>query len=475
MSNLYLQYNTKFENFTDIPVRCLIFLLKKLHIFDLFQKYAQDGRTKEGTYSIASLLMVALQILLFRSPSKNHFYQNKKLKRPHFYKNLGALANVKDDQFPHSKTIDDAFWLLGDSSQFEPVLFDLFKKLRSSKLFYNHPSLKKNGSYYLAIDGVVTHTYHSDSQHPCKSCAYCLKRERKTEDGETKVWYLHMEVIASLIFENSFQMPIYCHRVKKRQEWNNLSVDDLKQECEITVLPLVLQKIRTYLPKIKIIVLLDGIYCNQTSLNILKQFHCGYCIVLKRLISVKKDFEGLKTQINEKVRSVVSKRFFIHQTTSFVNEIHYESHSLNVIEFDEYAQKKPTKRFAKVHQKNVHYQWIVDQKIEEASVFKLVEGGRYRWKGEDFFQTIKKRGFHIEHDYSRHPMSQGIWLYLTLIAFAITSIFLLSDFGILCRKQATIRALMEQMLQDLFYLSYELIFLSSYPKQLRFSLWMNAG
>ena len=413
-------------------------------------------------------------MLLFRCPSKNDFYQNKKLGRPESYRNLGALAKIKKDSFPHSKTLDDAFRCLNPSN-LEPILFNIFKKLCSAKLFYNHPSLKKNGLYHLAIDGVVTHTYHNGSQHPCSLCPYCLKRERKNKNGETKVWYLHMEVIASLIFENGFQIPLYCHRVKKIKEWEGLSLDNLKQECEITVLPLVLEKIRAYLPRLKIVVLLDAIHCNQTSLNILKKFHCGYCIVLKKLTSVKKDFEGLRTQVSAKTRSVASKRFFITQTASYVNEIPYENHLLNIIEFDESAQKKPTKRFAKVHQKNVHYQWIVHQKIEEASIFKLAEGGRYRWKQEDFFQTIKKRGFHVEHDYSRHPTSQGIWLYLTLIAYTLSSILLLSDLGILARKKATIRGFMQQMLQDLFYLSYETIFSCHYPKNLRFTLWAEAG
>ncbi len=71
MKDLYPQYNTSLENFVNIPARCLSFLLKKLH--DLFEIHAKDGRTKAGTYSIASLLMVALQMLLFRSPSKNNF------------------------------------------------------------------------------------------------------------------------------------------------------------------------------------------------------------------------------------------------------------------------------------------------------------------------------------------------------------------------------------------------------------------
>lgn len=143
MNHQQLHHNTEYRNFVEIPVRSLIFLLKKLKISSLFKKYVKDGRAKKGVYSIESLLTVALEILLFRSPSKNNFYQKKQLGRPYFYKNLGILAGIEEgNKFPHSKTIDDAFWLLS-SKDLEPILFNIFKKLCSFKLFSNHPSLKK--------------------------------------------------------------------------------------------------------------------------------------------------------------------------------------------------------------------------------------------------------------------------------------------------------------------------------------------
>ena len=85
MKSLYFNNTKTTKNFEDIPVRDVIFILKKLHIYSLFEKYAQDGRSRQGSYSIASLLMVALEMLLFRSPSKNDFYQNKKLGRESGY------------------------------------------------------------------------------------------------------------------------------------------------------------------------------------------------------------------------------------------------------------------------------------------------------------------------------------------------------------------------------------------------------
>lgn len=71
MNHSYFNNTKETKNFKDIPVRWLIFLLRKLHIYELFEEYARDGRERRGIYSISSLLMVALEILLFRSASKN--------------------------------------------------------------------------------------------------------------------------------------------------------------------------------------------------------------------------------------------------------------------------------------------------------------------------------------------------------------------------------------------------------------------
>jgi hypothetical protein len=470
MIDSYLNHTKETKNFEDIPARGIAFLLKKLHIYRLFTKYAQDGRVRQGLYPIASLLMVALEMLLFRSPSKNEFYQNKQCGRERWYKNLGTIAQLKGDRFPHSKTIDDAFLSL-DPSDLVPILFDIFKHLYAAKLFNLHPSLKKYCSYRLGIDALCTHHYHALSQHPCEACPFCLKRTRRTKDGQIKVWYLHIEVVASLIFENGFQMPLCIHRIRKKQEWEGLNEDDLKQECEQTALPFVLATIRAYLPKLKITVLLDGLHANQVSINALKQFHFGWDIVLKRLKSVQEEIDS----INLQVRSIASKRFHLNQAACFTNHIPYGHYSLNAIELSEHAQKKPSKRFAKVNSKDVHYQWLVDKIIDKTNLFDKVKEARSRWQEEDLMNSLKNRGFHIKHDYSRHPSCQTIWKILTLIAFCLTSIFLLSDLGVKSRKNATIGFLMRQMLQDLFYFSYETIFLCPYPKQLRFSLWAAAG
>lgn len=107
------------------------FIIQKLGIYALFEKHAKEERHKKCMYSISSLLMLALHLLLFRCRSKNDFYQKKKLGKS--YKNIAKLSHLKEDQFPHSKTIDDAFLSL-DPLSLEPILLDVFKKLMTSFL-----------------------------------------------------------------------------------------------------------------------------------------------------------------------------------------------------------------------------------------------------------------------------------------------------------------------------------------------------
>lgn len=454
--NRQLNYNTKAQKWDLIPAKFLNFLFKKLHLFDLFAKNVKDMRAKKGKYSIASLLMCALQMILFRFPSKNDFYQNKKDKRS--YKNFAKLSHIEEDSFPHSKTIDDAFWNL-DAQDVAQVLFDLFDELKTSGRI--HPSLKKTKCFRLCIDAFCHHSYTQQSSHPSNCCPHCLKREK--ENGKTR--YLHTTLVASILFDNGLQIPLCCHFMRKDKRLENISTNALKQECEQTALTHILSAIRENFPKLKMEVLLDGLHANQTSIGVLKDYNLEYSIVLKRLKSVQ---ECLDT-INKKTRKVAKGRFNCIQTASFTNDIPYAQHLLHSIEFDERAEKKPSSRFAKKTETQVHYQWIFSEKINEGSVFEKADEARKRWWQEDLFNSLKNRGFAIKHDWSRHPNSQKIWFLLTLIAYAITSIFLIF-FG---QPKMTLKAFFKQMFCDLLY--FEDCLCGLYPKNLRFSLWIAAG
>jgi hypothetical protein len=91
-------------------------------------------RLRKGKYSIESLLIVGLYHFLFRSQSKNHFYQSNYQGRS--YRSLSRLAEIDQDHFLVIKPLDDLFIIL-NTNDLEPFLFNLFKDLCRKKVFHD--------------------------------------------------------------------------------------------------------------------------------------------------------------------------------------------------------------------------------------------------------------------------------------------------------------------------------------------------
>jgi hypothetical protein len=466
--------NTKFKNFVEIPVRALKWLMTKLKISSLFKKHIKEARQSKSCYSLDSLLMSGLMVPLFRQPSRHQFYQHLFLPNAQI-DNLAHFSGIKDKKFPSSRTLEDNYQLL-KPSQMQDVLFDLFANLIKSKVFTNHPSLLSHGRTLLAIDAFWIHTYQPLSQHPCRHCPFCLKRQI----GD-KIRYLHLIVVASVVSPCGFQFPLFLHRVRKEVADISSSDQSFKEECELSSFPIILKAIRHRFPKLKFTLLLDSLYANGPVLDLCQELKFDYRIVRKpgSFSSLTQEIEGLQKSSNNR-ESVVSKiatnRFRIFQSIQFFNHLSLPNREVNIIDLQEICQKKPSKRFAKIHQKISHWQWIVPSILNGENVISFAKQSRQRWKIEDLGNTLKNRGFNLKHDFSRHPVSQSIWLYLQLIAYALTSLFLLSEIGASCRKKYTVFFLMSQMLEDLVRCSFTTLFhFSPFPQLLRFFVFPNAG
>jgi hypothetical protein len=473
---LYPHINTKFKKFVEIPVRGLKWLLNKLKLKELFKKHVQDPKQSKSSYSIESLLLAGLQIHLFRNPSRHHFYQH--LSKPYIYVgNLSHLAGIEDNRFPSTRTLEDNYQLC-NPEKMQSTLFSIFENLIKGKVFTNHPALLSDGRYLLGIDAFCIHIYHDCNQHPCHFCPYCLRRER-----DDKVWYLHIIVVASVLSPGGFQFPLFIHRVRKSIVNPFTSEQTFKEECELSSLPIILNAIRARFPKLKFNLLLDALYSNSPVLDLAKKLNFDYQIVRKagNFPSLNEEINGLKRSGGGPsiIHQFATRRFKVYQSIQFFNQLSpaSASHSLNILEVDETAQKKPSKRFAKVHQKKSHWQWIVCSTLDASNSAFQAARARNRWKEEDLGNTLKNRGFNLKHDFSRHPQAQSIWLYLMFIAFGITSLFLLSEIGYSSRKKQTIIFLMQQMLIDLLRFPFDFLFTFSgpYPKLLRFYVIPAAG
>jgi hypothetical protein len=459
-----LHYNTSHKNFVEYPINLLKFVLKKLKIKDLFKQYIHDPRARVDDYNLDSLLMLGLSTHLFRSPSKNKFHLN--FKRLEASKAIAKFAGIQKELCPSTRAVDDVLLRL-DSTNFLPVLPTIFRNLCRQKIFQLHPEFIPGGEYAIAIDAQVTHTYHEHNQHPCSLCPFCLKRTR----GD-KVWYLHFDLVASFIAPTGLQIPLLIHRIRARPEWGQLSEQEWKQECERTAFPFLLQELRRQFPRLPFCIHLDALYATDPVLNILEELKMGYSIVrkVKVLKTVGEDCKGLRNFSSPIQKTTEDKRFKIQQSIHFFNDVKYKEHNLSIIQLDEQAEKKPSKRFAKLQSKKTHWEWIVHQRLNDRNVFGIATRSRLRWKEEDLFNDLQIRGFGICHDFNRAPAAQSVRFYLILIAYAICSILTHTTFGkVILSKKYTITFIMEQMLNDLIYLSDKILLEGYNAIQLRFA------
>jgi len=447
----------------EYPIRLLKFALKKLKIRELFRKHIRDPRSRVDEYDLTFLLMHGLLTHLFRSPSKHKFHMN--LLKPRASAAV-AKFNGNKDLCPCTRTVDDVLVNL-NPEDFKPILPAIFRFLCRGKVFQLHPEFIPQNEYDIAIDAHVIHVYHEDSQHPCQSCPYCLKRTR----GD-KVWYVHCDLVASFIAPNGLQIPLLFHRIRARPEWGQLGEKKWKQECERTAFPILLKELRRQFPRLRMCIHLDALYATDANFTLLDELGMNYSIVRKAKVlkTVGEDCKGLKRFCKPVQVDNEDERFKIRQTIHFFNDLAYKKHNLSLIELEETAEKKPSKRFAKVTSRKTHWEWIVHQQLNSVNVGKVAAQSRIRWKEEDMFNDLQHRGFAICHDFNRVPAAQLVRTHLILIAYAICSILTYSRLGkSVLSRGLTVIFMMEQMLTDLIYVPEEILFNRGDPKQFRWS------
>ena len=131
----------------------------------------------------------------------------------------------------------------------------------------------------------------------------------------------------------------------------------------------------------------------------------------------------------------------------FVNDIALNaSHTdvqVNVIEYWEMGA-------AKVQ----HFSWVTDLHVTKGNVYRLMRGGRARWKIEnETFNTLKNQGYHFEHNYGHGTQNLSVvFALLMMLAFLVdqTQQLCCALFQAVWAKLGSKRMLWERM-RALFY------------------------
>lgn len=309
-----------------------------------------------------------------------------------------------------------------------------FKDLQRSKFFRQHPQIMPGDFFLLAVDCVHTHTYdhpHHVDGSGNNDCKCCLKRVYNKETEKEKVRWVHNMLVFSFVFMGGLKIPIYSYPIHAKQIINleNASEEVHKQECELVALKVSLPIVREAFSRMKIVLLLDGLYANKPVIRLAIENRCGYIIVRKdaTLPSLAKECNEHAAQANHKKNCTKrtqrsNKGWLIEQKYSWFNSKYLGNNiSTNVLRFWETRSKEGEEI------EEYKCEWLFSWRISSINCELAARQARARWEIEDLFTTLKNRGYNFKHDYSRDPRSCFNWQGLALFAFGIFELFRFSE------------------------------------------------
>ncbi|MGZ3634062.1 MAG: hypothetical protein ACXWM7_07235 [Parachlamydiaceae bacterium] len=423
----------------DLKVE-LITLLKQFwdrkNVSQHIEENIPDRRNKDLiTYSKQSIMMSAISIFLFRMGSGNKYDVKGHDKDEKYSKrNISKFIEAPEERVPVIKTIEKFLKNLEEQSV-NDLMISFFKDLQKSKFFIQHKEIMPGDFFLLAADCVHTHTYthlhHTDIDRN-NDCPCCLKRIYNKGTDHEKVRWIHNTLVFSFIFMGGLKIPIYRYPIHAKQVVNLESVSEEihKQECELVALKSALPVIREAFPRMKIVLLLDGLYANKPVIRLAQEYRCGYIIVRKEscLSLLAKECESHAAQQNhkkncvKKCKSIDTGGWNIEHKYEWFNAMYLgENVSTNVLRFCE------TKIRGGDEIKSYKSEWLFSWRLSSRTCEFAARQARLRWEIEDVFNTLKNRGSHLSHDYSRDPRSCFNWHGLALFAFGIFELFRFSE------------------------------------------------
>jgi len=265
------------------------------------------------------------------------------------------------------------------------------------------PLVFLNGHYLVALDG--TEYFSSKTIH----CASCLQKEHRNGS----ITYYH-QMLGAAIIHPDFRavIPLMPEPIVKQDGTE-------KNDCERNAAKRFMAKLRQDHPHLKFIITEDALSSNAPHIETLHDYGCHYILGVK-----EGDHAYLFNQVQaaeEAGRVTYYERHdraagVMHQFR-FVNNVPLNASRadvrVNFIEYWEIGQDKEQ-----------HFSWVTDLRVSTRNVYKLMRGGRARWKIEnETFNTLKNQGYNFEHNYGHGEQHLSVvFATLMILAFLVDQV-----------------------------------------------------
>jgi len=348
-----------------------------------------DDRGGDVAIPFTDGLMSAFAMFSLKSPSLLAFDKQR------VEGNLETIYGIKHAPCDtHMRERLDPVW----PEALRPSFKRVFGQLQRGKALAERVFL--DGHYLVALDG--TGYFSSQTIH----CASCLHKVHRNGS----ITYSHQMLGAALLHPDWREViPLMPEPIVKQD-------GRAKNDCERHAAKRFIAKLRQDHPHLKFIVTEDSLSSNAPHIETLHDDGCHYILGVK-----EGDHAYLFNQVqaaehagrvtyyerHDRAAGVVHRFRFVHDVPLNVSRADVR---VNVIESWEIGQDQVQ-----------HCSWVTDLRVSKRNVYKLMRGGRARWKIEnETFNTLKHQGYHFEHNYGHGEQNLSVvFATLMMLAFLV--------------------------------------------------------
>jgi len=347
----------------------------------------------QSPYRWDDCIMSGLAVFGFKFPSLLQFEKGVK-SEPLISRNLRTLYGVK--KVPSDTCMRERLDQI-DPRQLRRPFKQIFSHLQRGKALEQYRYL--GGHYILSLDG--TGQFSSEKIH-CNQC--CSKKHR---NGKTS-YYHHMLGAAIVHPEHKVVIPLAPEPIVKGD-------GESKNDGERNAAKRLLEDFRREHPRLKTLVVEDGLGSNFPHLSLLDSLNIAYIIGakpgdhkfmfewikdLEPAIHTQQDPDGVHHEFN-----------YYHDIPLNRSNSEYRVNVLNYTQTNKKGKKQ-------------HFTWVTKLAINAGNVYEIMRAGRARWRIEnETFNTLKHQGYHFEHNYGHGKENLcSVMTMLMMLAFLIDQV-----------------------------------------------------
>jgi len=383
-----------------------------------------DHRSGKTEIVLKDALMSGFAVFSLKDPSLLAFDQRRQC-CAHNLQTIYGIGSIPCDS--SMRNILDGV----NPNDLRPIFKDIFAKLQRGKALEKFSYM--DGCYLLSLDGTG---YFSS---PVLYSPSCMEKVSK-KTGEVTSYYLQM-LGASIVHPDRKEVIPLCPEPIKKQD------GETKNDCERNAAKRFLSDLRREHPHLPLIVIEDGLSSNAPHIKDLQQHDLHFILGAKEGDHAFLFDYVNKAAVDGKTTDLIvpdEKDPAIDHCFSFLNNVPLNKSNPDVVvNFIEYWQVNIKTG------KTLHFCWVTDFIVTENNMFKIMRGGRARWKIEnETFNTLKNQGYNFGHNYGLGKKNLSIiFVMLMMLAFLVDQAqqICCSLFGAVWKKLHSKRALWENI------------------------------